>query len=204
MIGLLIKDLYVLKKQLKLLLIFLLFYAFLSYSGDNSSMFIYMAVMFGFFLPITSISYDDRCEWNKLALTMPIRSTSIVLSKYLLGILGIGFGILCFLLLTVFMNSSLSADTLQTALVSISIGAAVLSIYLPICFKYGVEKSRFIIIAIFMIPTFLVGFLMNGNYIKVPTKEQITHLINLVPFLAVGLLIISILISSSIMKRKEY
>jgi hypothetical protein len=204
MIGLLVKDLYVLKKQIKIALIILIFYAVLSYTGDNASMFIYMAVMFGFFLPLTSIAYDDRCEWNKLALTMPIRTSWLVTSKYLLGVLGVALGSIGFLFISLAIKSTLTLDTLKVAITAISVGTVIISIYLPICFKFGVEKSRYIIIAIFMVPSIIMMILEKGNYIKEPTMDQIQPLIDWMPLLALALLIISVTISITIMERKEY
>jgi hypothetical protein len=204
MIGLLVKDLYVLKKQLKLALIILVFYAVLSYTGEEASMFVYMSVMFGFFLPLTTIAYDDRCEWNKLALTMPIRTSWLVTSKYLLGVLGVSIGSIGFLLLSVAIKSTLTIDNLKVALTAISAGALIISIYLPICFQFGVEKSRYIIIAIFMVPSVLVMILVKGNYIKEPTMDQIKPFIDWMPLLTLILLSISIVISIAIMNRKEY
>lgn len=204
MIGLLLKDIYVLTKQLKIAVIILGFYAVLSYTDNNTSMFIYMAVMFGFFLPLTTIAYDDRCEWNKLALTMPIRTKSLVTSKYLLGIIGIAMGALLFLILSFLINTTIDTKSLEAVKAALCIGIALLSIYLPICFKFGVEKSRFIIIAIFMLPTILFSILAKGNYIKEPSNEQINLIIAIAPILVFCILIVSITISISIMKRKVY
>lgn len=204
MIGLLVKDMLVLKKQMKIILIILVFYAVFSYTGDNALMFIYMAVMFGFFLPLTSIAYDDRCEWNKLALTMPIRTSWLVTSKYLLGFLGIVFGSIGFILITVAIKSTLTMENVKVALTAISVGTVIISIYLPICFKFGVEKSRYIIIAIFMVPSIIMMILEKGNYVKAPTMEQVQPLIDWMPLLALVLLAISVATSITIMKRKEY
>jgi hypothetical protein len=204
MIGLFFKDLYVIKKQLKIVLIFLLLNAVLAYVGDNTSMFLYIAIMFGFFFPLTTIAYDDRCEWNKLALTMPICVSSLVKSKYLLGALGISIGALSYLLLSLVITSKVDLESLQAALGATSFGILLLSIYLPVCFKFGVEKSRFIIIAISILPSALITILTKGGYIKEPTKDQINLLISLAPFIAVCLFVLSLAISIAIMKRKEY
>lgn len=204
MTGLLLKDLYIIKKQLKLALIALIFYAVLSYADNNAAMFIYMAVMFGFLLPITTIAYDDRCEWNKYARTMPIQMNSLVTSKYLLGILGITIGTMSFLLLTFLLKQTIDTDSIEQATVAISVGCVVLSIYLPLSFKFGVEKSRYIIIAIILIPSLLLSLLAKGNYIKQPSDVQINFLIHLVPLLAICFFLISVYISITIMKRKEY
>lgn len=204
MIGLLLKDYYVMKKQLKIVLIALVFYAVLSYADNNVGMFIYMAVMFGFFMPITTMAYDDRCEWNKYAKTMPINMGSLVTSKYVFGILGITLGTISFLLLTFLLQKTIDADSIEQAIVAISIGSVALSIFLPLCFKFGVEKSRFIIIAIIMIPSLLLSLLAKGHYIKQPTEMQINSLIHLAPLIAICFILVSIYLSIAIMKRKEF
>ncbi len=204
MISLLVKDLFVLKKQMKIALIILIFYAVLSYTGENASMFIFMAILFGIFLPLTTISFDDRCEWNKLALTMPIKASWLVTSKYLLGVLGVALGSIGFLLISIALKSALTLENLKVALTALSAGAIIISIYLPICFRFGVEKSRYIIIGIFMLPSILIMILEKGNYIKEPTLDQVQPLIDWLPLLALAILTFSVYISISILKRKEY
>jgi ABC-type transport system involved in multi-copper enzyme maturation permease subunit len=204
MIGLIKKDLFTLKKQLIIIIFFVAFYGFLSFAqSSNYSMFAYMVTLFSIFIPMTSLAYDDRSEWNKYAITMPVTRKQLVYSKYLLSLLAIGItGVLC-LVLSLLLDKSITTESLVTIASSLSIGMLFLSINLPFNFKFGVDKSRFIIFGLFGIPTVLIVILSKAN-VPLPSEEFILKLVRFLPLLAIALLIISILISVSIVEKKEY
>ncbi len=204
MIGLIKKDLFTLKKQIIIVIFFVAFYGALSFAEpSNYSMFAYMITLFSIFVPITSLSYDDRSEWNKYAISMPVTRKQLVYSKYLLSVLAIGLsGALC-LVLSLLLDRNITAESLVTIAASLSIGLIFMSINLPVNFKFGVEKSRFIILGLFGLPTVTIVILSKAN-IPLPSEEFLIKLIRFLPFLAVALLIISILVSISIVEKKEY
>lgn len=204
MIGLIKKDLFTLKKQLIIMIFFVVFYGALSFAQPGYySMFAYMITLFSIFVPMTSLGYDDRSEWNKYALTMPVTRKQLVYSKYLLSILAIAItGVLC-LALSLLLDKSINTESLVTIASSLSIGIIFTSINLPFNLRFGVEKSRFIIIGLFGIPTVLIVILSKAN-ISLPSEEFILKLLRFLPLLAVALLIISILVSVSIVEKKEY
>ncbi|HCL02249.1 MAG TPA: ABC-2 transporter permease [Lachnoclostridium phytofermentans] len=204
MLGLIKKDLFTLKKQLIIIIFFAIFYGALSFAEPSYySMFAYMVTLFSVFVPMTSLAYDDRSQWNKYAITMPVTRKQLVYSKYLISILAIGItGVLC-LALSLLIDKSITAESLVTIVSSLSIGILFISINIPFNFKFGVEKSRFIIIGLFGIPTVLIVILSKAN-VPLPSEEFLLKLVRFLPFLAIALLIISILISVSIVEKKEY
>ncbi len=134
---------------------------------------------------------------------MPVTRKQLVYSKYLISILAIGItGVLC-LALSLLIDKSITAESLVTIVSSLSIGILFISINIPFNFKFGVEKSRFIIIGLFGIPTVLIVILSKAN-VPLPSEEFLLKLVRFLPFLAIALLIISILISVSIVEKKEY
>ena len=84
--GLIIKDIFNLKKGITTTLIMILFYGIFSYNTGNMSMLIGMTVFIMTSLSISSMSYDDMAKWDGYALSMPITRKNIVLSKYILSI----------------------------------------------------------------------------------------------------------------------
>lgn len=204
MIGLIKKDLFTLKKQIMFIIFFLAFYGILCFvEPTNYSMFAYMITLFSIFIPMTALGYDDRSEWNKYAITMPITRKQLVYSKYLLSILGICLsGVMC-LILSLLLHKAITTESLVIIASSLSIGTLFMSINIPINFKFGVEKSRFIILGLFGLPTVLLVILSKAN-IPLPSEDFFIKLLRFLPFLAVALLIISLLVSITIVEKKEY
>lgn len=90
---------------------------------------------------MTSLGYDDRSEWNKYAITMPVTRKHLVYSKYLLSILAIGItGILCIVLILL-IDKGFTSESLFTITSSLSIGVLFISIILPFNFRFGLRKA---------------------------------------------------------------
>ena len=204
MSGLLLKDFLVLRKQSKIMVAMLVFYAFFSFYNQNISMFAYISVLFAFFLPMNSLSYDDRCNWNKYALCTRVKPSMIVYSKYILSLLGVVMACLCSVILAFIIQKGFHRESLQMILYSLYLGIAFTSIYLPFCFKFGVEKSRYIIIAICMTPSLIVVALSKAQVLHDPSPDTIHLLFQLAPIIIVASALISIRLSIGIMNKKEY
>ena len=78
--ALLIKDLYVVNKQLRLYLLILV--VFIAFNRDFGSIFL---PVWCSMLPYTSIAYDEQSKWDTLAGMMPYSIRDLVLSKYIFG-----------------------------------------------------------------------------------------------------------------------
>lgn len=218
MLGLLMKDFLTLKKYLKTIFFTLLIYAVCGYISDNLDMLISFSTVLFSMITVTSIAYDENAHWNSYALTMPVSHNMLVLSKYILGCLLCMLGTVISLavaILIFIVNNSLF-DNFETLLViaatGIIIGLLFISIYLPFAFKFGVEKSRIIMVSIFLVPSIIIGI----TYKIAP--EVINKALNALPILetnpagtlisvTIGILIIltvSFIISAAIFKKKEF
>ncbi len=85
--GLIIKDLISLKGQSKVLLVLAGFYLFIAITSDNPAVFGGIVSVVCATLPITTMALDERVSWDRYALTTPVSRSTIVFSKYLLGII---------------------------------------------------------------------------------------------------------------------
>lgn len=141
MIGLLIKDWYVLLKQLKIMLIILLIFACTPGFSMASFAVLYMAM-----LPVTAIAYDERSKWDELAVMMPYSSGVIVASKYVLGILSVivasAFSLTAQVVIAYVRNESISIESILALLLVACFSLILLSVNLPLIFRMGVEKGR--------------------------------------------------------------
>lgn len=144
--GLILKDLFVLRKQWKIFALLIVFFAIVPLYGENASIFQGIIVVLAAMLPVTALSYDERAHWEKYALTMPLNRRTLVLGKYLLGVffilVAIAICVLAMLLIGVIKKQPLSADYVLTELVFLAVGLIFLSLILPMMFKFGTEKGR--------------------------------------------------------------
>ncbi len=146
--GLLLKDFYVLIKQLK---IFLIAVPILSFSGGT----IFLAFYLGGALPMTAFSYDERSKWNELAVMLPYSTKNIVLSKFVLGYISIA--IICIITtLSMLFSQTFMLQNLvinyDILVVSLTATLIFLAINNTLTFKFGTEKTRLFYV-IFLIAT---------------------------------------------------
>ncbi len=143
--ALLVKDFMVITKQLRIFLFLILFLP-LATGGTMLS----FAILLAAALSMTAIAYDERSKWNELSAMMPYSKFELVFSKYLLSYLGVaataGMALLGRLISRVFEIGG-DYNTLQIVGFSV-VGALIfVAINLPLLFKFGSEKGRFVFIA---------------------------------------------------------
>ena len=148
--ALLLKDTYVIWKQMKIFLLIILVFSAIP-SGFNSAFAVIDAAM----MPYTAMAYDERSKWDQMAAMMPYSTRDIVLGKYVFGWLCIAAAMVLSALfqgLLSFLGASLSLALLAMSALS---GLCVLAITLPVMFRFGVEKGR--------LAMFLIIFLVCGT-----------------------------------------
>lgn len=151
--ALLMKDGFVLWKQLRIFILVMV--VITVFNGDFGNIFI---VIWAAMLPYTAMAYDERSKWDQLAAMMPYSVRDIVMSKYLLGWLCCGaaglFSLLVQLVQTA-LGSPLAAFDPAANLLGLCSSLCVLAVTLPCMFRFGVEKGRLIM--------FLLIFLVCGT-----------------------------------------
>lgn len=213
MIGLVIKDFLILKKQLLLFLFIFVLYFFIGSVTDNTTFFGGFMLVFGALLVINCFSYDDQAHFNSYALAMPISRRDLVASKYLVGLslLLLG-GILCFFYLgplSLLSGSTLTAESLYTV-AAMGMGSLFfLSLMFPLVIKLGTEKARLFLVLIFLLPTMAVILIDKTGLIDLKFLicfiKQYANLLILAAFASLLVLYgISYLLSLYIIKGKEY
>ncbi len=85
--GLILKDLLNLRKQARIILLFVGFYFVLGMINQSGDSFGGVVALLFAMLAVTAMAYDERAGWDKYALTMPVSRRDLVVSKYLLGVL---------------------------------------------------------------------------------------------------------------------
>ena len=196
--SLLLKDFYVITKQLKIFLVIIPVIALTA--GEAMSTF---SILLGAVLPMTAIAYDERSKWNELASMMPYSKFDLIFSKYLLGYLCMfGAALLVFIGQIIGKNNGLVVidDDINVLLFAVMGGLIFIAINTPILFKFGSEKGRFV----FIITMALVG--ASGPILQKVDSRIILKIFNLSPVILLVFVVIlnvmSLMISMNIKKDK--
>ena len=141
MTALILKDCFVLWKQMRLFIVILL--VFCLFNGSFGSLFV---VVWSAMMPYTAMAYDERSKWDQLAAMMPYSTRDLVLSKYALGWLCMAAAMVLSLIaqgLARFAGpEALEIAPLSSYLFGLLAGVLILNITLPLFFRFGVEKGR--------------------------------------------------------------
>ena len=78
--ALLLKDFYVLRKQMWVYAIIVLAWGVVSQAWLNL-----LAVVYGSMIPYSAMAYDQRSRWDKFTRMLPYSDQAVVMSRYVLG-----------------------------------------------------------------------------------------------------------------------
>ena len=149
--ALILKDTYVIWRQMKYFLVMILLFSALP-SGFNNA----FAVIYTSMLPYTALAYDERSKWDQLAAMMPYSARDIVLGKYVFGWLCIGGAAVLSGLLQAALSLVIDRAFLPGVMALSVLGAlCILALSLPLMFRLGVERGR--------LGMFLIIFLICGG-----------------------------------------
>lgn len=201
--ALIIKDLYILK-QMRLYLILMLVFACLPWMNSFS-------VIYSVMLPMTVLVYDEQSKWNNIAKMMPYSDKDMILSKYVIGYIFTACTVLISLIaqtvLSVINPESVNPENYIAIFLTASCSLIIMSVYLPIIFKTGVEKGRsffvFLMIVIFGIVGALFGLFEDEENIlfNIPCNLYAITIIGIAAAIIINIL--SVMISVKIYKSKK-
>lgn len=166
---------------------------------------------------ISTISYDEFDNGNAFLFTLPIDRKKYAAEKYVFGMLLGGCSLFLAIILAVILNLIEKSDTISNILISggmlLPFILLLLSILIPFQLKFGSEKGRIVISAVFSI-VFLISFVLGKSIGMLGIN--IAEVINRISLLGAGGLFIlifvismivvlfSMKVSISIMNKKEF
>lgn len=166
---------------------------------------------------ISTISYDEFDNGNAFLFTLPIDRKKYAAEKYVFGMLLGGCSLFLAIILAIILNLIEKSDTISNILISggmlLPFILLLLSILIPFQLKFGSEKGRIVISAVFSI-VFLISFVLGKSIGMLGIN--IAEVINRISLLGAGGLFIlifvismivvlfSMKISISIMNKKEF
>lgn len=209
MIGLIKKDILMMKGSLKRSILMILI--FLIIALREASTMIFIPAFLSTMAFMSTFSYDEYNNWNAYAISLPKGRKNLVKAKYItnLGMLITVVAIFCALtsIIGLINNNGNLEETVYLSLGCIFALAIFQALLYPFIFKFGIEKGRIaILIGVFGL-TGVAGLLKDKVNIEVP-KELMMFLENnwlLLALIAVIIiLLISYLISRKIVDKKEF
>lgn len=145
--GLLVKDLMILKSQIKSLLIIMLCGACMAFTFEGEFVVGYLSVVSALSV-IGTIGYDEFDHGCSFLFTLPVFRKTYVREKYLLTFLVVAAADLIGMVLVILINTVIRhvpfspAETAQGILVMMGIALMMAALSIPLRIKYGSEKSR--------------------------------------------------------------
>ncbi|MEG0614919.1 MAG: ABC-2 transporter permease [Oscillospiraceae bacterium] len=210
MFGLILKDMYISRKYIKMCGIVILICtvlaifvpAFYNYFNFITS----FLVLIGSLVVVTTFAYDNLAKWDVFAATMPISRAKIIISKYIFTLIfvtittTISIGIV--VAVRLINRENIEFTAFLPPLVSLAMGLFVTSVIIPITVKFGVEKSRIILIMLMTVPL-VIGGILQSLGASAPTENAIKTVIMLLPLIILALFVISIGVSIKLFQNKE-
>lgn len=209
--GLLVKDLINLRALLKIYGAIVVVWFFISLWNGQPEFFSGIMVMFVVMIPITTLSYDDSCKWDLFAVASPVSRKQIVLSKYILMMIALVLSAGIAFAGNLLMGES-PEESLFLATLLFPFGIIIGSVVLPIIFKLGAEKGRFVFVAVIAVIVALVSFagpkltavLNAGEFLDTAISMGRWTWLGILTVAAVGLGLISMWLSGRIYAKKEF
>ena len=218
MTGLLVKDFKLMATQKNFFLVILLIaIGMISFTEDVSFPLGFLTFVLSLFT-LSTISYDEFDNGYAFLFTLPITRVGYVLEKYCLGfLLGFSSWLLATflgLIATVVKDTTSLTEIWQIAAMILPVMIIIQSLMIPFQLKFGGEKGRIAIIA-------AVGLLVVAGVVIVKGAKLFFNVdliaqLNTLPIVSIGtlflvalviallLLALSVRISISIMKKKQF
>ncbi len=210
MIGLIKKDIAMIKSNFKLLGILIVVYAVMGFLEEMDISFIlpFMSIM----IMISTFSYDTYNQWDAYSISLPNGRRNSVKSKYVTTILMILIVSLITMMLS-FLISYVNTNTINYEQILIAMFGnifgtfLVLSFLYPIIYKFGLEKAR---IGIFLVVFGIViigGFLsryFDLSFVGRTLSFLEDYLVILLIIIMIVMVYLSYKISETIFRKKEF
>ena len=144
--ALIYKDLLTLWKQLRMYLLMCVIFQVASVGGEEFEFMRFYPLILVASLPHSLMAYDERSGWERYALALPVSRKQLVGAKYLIGLLLLG-GAFLLAAVTGLVRSRIAGEFdpfgyFFELSVLLTLGVSVMSVALPMTFRYGTEKGR--------------------------------------------------------------
>ena len=209
MLGLVKKDLLMIKGNIRQVILFLVVFLILAFQENN--IIVIVPVFVSMMVFITTFSYDEYNKWDAYAISLPVSRKNIVKAKYVASIILWAIALLVTVVITGIMGlfeQNINYFEMFGMILGCVFSIVLLeAILFPLIFKFGVEKGRIGLFVGVFGGGLLLGWLMNN--VSLPFSNAFimfltNHLIPILILAMIVMLIISYQISKHIYLKKEF
>ena len=206
MLGLIKKDLLLMKTNAKSLLVIFIIYLLMAINGNFDI--VVMLPLFMMVLLISTFGYDEYNNWDAYVNALPVGRKNIILSKYLTSaiLLVCSSMISCIIayVLTFFYDKSDISHSLSYIGGCLCGMLITISLMYPLIFKYGSQKGRIAGFVLIAGSGFVLGLLSKIKVFSTVVNSFETYFLIAFVVLAILMLIGSYIISVKIYSKREF
>lgn len=208
--GLILKDLLLVKSNIRTIIVVLFIFLITIFNDASSVTFLFP--LFSIIMCLTTFSYDEYNKWDAYAITLTNNRKLVIKSKYVFTIIMLIITSLFAFIINIIVNNingNLNIEEITSNVLGGLFGILVfISIMYPIIYKFGIEKARIFILVISFAVTFILGYLFKNIDINMSSNGIIkfldTYLILIIPILSIIIVFISYLISYKFYSKKDF
>lgn len=160
MTGLILKDFLVMKKTLVYMLVMTALFGGVYTSMDSNYFLSYFLSIMMVGILISTISYDEFYHWDRYAATVPLSRRQVVLSRYLFSYIlffaGTMFAAWLQLAAMYLKSQPITGEEIAIMTIAPAVGLIGMAVALPCSYRFGVQKSRLVMLAMYGIPSLLL------------------------------------------------
>ncbi len=200
--GLILKDFYMTAKYCRLIFLIDVVFIAMAFLSKENIMFMMFPILFSGVIPITGLSYDERCKWSEYSGVLPYSKAQIVSSKYLTGLIISALTAVPVLMFMIIRMYTLGGVNFSEALCVVcgmfAVSLLFPAVCLPFCFKFGTEKGRIAYYILIML--IAVGILPFIN--KESVSIEFTGFIPIIIFAVAAVYALSWAVSALLYKTR--
>ena len=203
--GLIIKDLCVLKNQMKTLLLVLAFFIIFSIINEDATFILFLVPFYMIMILITTFNYDEFNKWDSFCNSLPLSRKEIVKSKYILfnatSLIVLILGIIASLIIPNFIEN-ITFESIFASIIGVAFGIClVISLLIPFYYKFGSQKGRIMLFLCIVILALLIGAITS---LDIFNNIELMNLINNLNNLSLGMFALLLIIVTVIIMTISY
>ena len=203
--GLIIKDLCVIKNQMKSLLLVLALFIFLSIANKDATFVLFLIPFYMIMILITTFSYDEFNKWECYCNSLPLSRKEIVKAKYLLfnatSLIVLVLGVLASFIIPNFIENT-TFESIYASIIGVAFGIClVISLLIPFYYKFGSQKGRIMLFLTVAILALLIGTITS---LDVFNNIELMNIINSLNNLSLGMFTLLLIIVTIIIMTISY
>ncbi len=193
--GLIIKDLCVLKNQMKTLLLVLAFFVIFSIINEDATFILFLVPFYMIMILITTFNYDEFNKWDSYCNSLPLSRKEIVKSKYILfnatSLIVLILGIIASFIIPNFIENT-TFESLFASIIGVAFGIClVISLLIPFYYKFGSSKGRIMLFLCIVILALLIGMITS---LDIFNNKELMNLLNSLNNLSLGMITLLLII----------